>query len=277
MGDNVSKAGIIEGGCTRMPPSTPMRHPSHPSHPPDASPRVIWLRRYRRYVPLPLIVLTLVLLRPTLPFGSPFLDTVTDIVGVLICALGQWLRMWAWGSNAAVGKWGVRDRGPYKLMRHPLYAGNFLILAGLVVIFHNPWAYPLLLLPFAYLYHAITNMEERRLQRRFSEDYREYRTDAVPRFLPALSNLSAAIQTTLPFGLGLAWRKEFESCCGWLAGVVVLQIYEGVLLRGWTDNWQYTARWLLLLGVVGIVALVSRLWKSTSHTPPSVADPASGS
>jgi protein-S-isoprenylcysteine O-methyltransferase Ste14 len=272
--DNVDKAGIIEGGCTHLPPSPPMRHPPHP---PDASPGVIRLRRYRRYVPLPLIVLTVVFLRPTLPFGSPLLDVVTDSVGVLICALGQWLRMWAWGSNAAVGKWGVRDRGPYKLMRHPLYAGNFLILAGLVVIFHNLWAYPLLLFPFAYMYHAITTMEEQRLRRRFTEDYHEYRTDTVPRFVPALGNMRAALQTTFPFGLGLAWRKEFESCCGWLAGVAVLQIYEGVLLYGWTDNWRYTVRWLLLLGVVGIVALLSRVWKSTSRIPPSVANPTGSS
>lgn len=270
MPDNAGKAGEIEGECMTMPPSTPLRHPPHS---PDASPIVIWLRRYRRYLPAPLVLITVFCLRPAFPFGSPFLDTVSDIFGVCVCALGQWLRMWVWGSNATVGKWGVRDRGPYKLMRHPLYAGNFLIVVGLVVIFHNPWAYPLLLAPFACLYHTITNMEEQRLHRRFSDDYHEYRKDRVPRFLPALRNLNAAMQTTLPFSLSLAWRKEYESCCGWLAGVVVLQIYEGVLVRGWSDNWPHTFRWLLLLSLVGGVALVSRLWKSASRTPPSVADP----
>lgn len=268
------KAEIIPGGCTAMPPSAPLRHPPHP---PDASPTVIWLRRYRRYLPIPLILITVTWLRPTAPFGSSFIDTISDVLGVAICALGQWLRMWVWGSNATVGKWGVRDRGPYKLMRHPLYAGNFLIAAGLVVIFHNPWAYLFLLVPFAYLYHTITNMEEQRLQRRFSDDYREYRKDEVPRFLPALSNLGTAIKTTLPFSWSLAWRKEYESCCGWLAGVVVLQIYEGVLVRGWSDNGPYTFRWLLLLSVIGVVALVSRLWKKASQIPPSVANPAGNS
>lgn len=271
MPENVGKAAIIEGEGTTIPPPAPVRHPPHP---PDASPTVIWLRRYRRYLPIPLVLLTAVWLRPRVPFGSSLFDTVSDILGVGICALGQWLRMWVWGSNAAVGKWGVRDRGPYQLMRHPLYAGNFLIVVGLVVIFHNPWAYLLLLAPFAYLYHAITNMEEQRLRRRFSDDYREYREDTVPRFLPALSNLSAAIQTTLPFSLSLAWRKEYESCCGWLAGAVVLQIYEGVLIRGWSDNWPYTFRWLIVLILIGVIALVSRLWKSASRIPPSVADPA---
>ncbi|MBM4257470.1 MAG: isoprenylcysteine carboxylmethyltransferase family protein [Deltaproteobacteria bacterium] len=236
----------------------------HPPHPPDASPVVIWLRRYRRYLPIPLVLLTLLWLQPTVPFGSPLLDTVSDIFGVAICALGQWLRMWAWGSNASVGKWGVRDRGPYQLMRHPLYAGNFLIVAGLVIVFHNPWAYPLLLLPFAYLYHSITTMEEQRLRRRFSNDYQEYRKDAVPRFLPALGNLQAAFATTRPFGWGLAWRKEYESCCGWFAGVMLLQVYEGVVARGWTANWQYSIRWFIALGIIGLLALVLRIRKQTT-------------
>jgi hypothetical protein len=148
------------------------------------------------------------------------------------------------------------------LVRHPLYAGNFLIVLGLVVIFNNPWAYALLLLPFAYLYHVITEMEEKRMNRRFGEDYREYRQHEVPRFLPALGNLTVALRTTWPFGWGFAWRKEYESCCGWLAGVVVLQIYEGVLTRGWAQNWPYTQRWLLALGIIGLVALGLGIRKS---------------
>jgi hypothetical protein len=149
-------------------------------------------------------------------------------------------------------------------MRHPLYAGNFLIVLGLVVVFNNPWAYLLLLLPFAYLYQVITDMEERRMHRRFGADYREYREREVPRFLPALSNLGAALRTTCPVGWGFAWRKEYESCCGWLAGVAVLEIYQGVVARGWTQNWPYTQRWLMVLGLIGVVAFSLRIRKSMS-------------
>ena len=240
----------------------PDRLHSHSSLPPGASvphpPQKglgVWLRRYRRALPIPLVLGTVVVLRPTVPWGSALLDTITDIIGVCICVLGQWLRLWAWGSNADVDKWGVRDRGPYALMRHPLYAGNFLIVLGLVVVFNNPWAYPLLLLSFAYLYHVITDMEEKRMHRRFGDDYREYRQKEVPRFLPALGNLSTSLRTTFPFGWGLAWRKEYESCCGWLAGVVVLEIYEGVLARGWAQNWPSTQWWLIVLGMIGLVVL----------------------
>jgi len=258
--EGAGKAAVIEGNVI-----SPSVTPSVGSPPPDASPLGVWLRRYRRYLPIPLCLAVVVTLRPVAPWGSALLDTLTDGLGVGICLLGQWLRLWAWGSNATVGKWGVRDRGPYVLMRHPLYAGNFLILLGLVVIFNNPWAYPLLLLPFAYLYHVITAMEEKRMRRRFGEDYKEYRQQEVPRFLPALDNLGTAVRTTRPFGWGLAWRKEYESCCGWFAGVVLLEVYAGVTARGWAQNWPYTRGWFVILGLIGVIAFLLRLRKNATR------------
>jgi protein-S-isoprenylcysteine O-methyltransferase Ste14 len=223
----------------------------------------IWLRRYRRYLPIPLCLIAVIWLRPTMPWGNPFLDILTDVLGISLCLLGQSLRAWAWGSNADVGKAGVRTRGPYKLMQHPLYVGNFLILLGLVVIFNNPWAYPLFLIPFAYLYHVITDMEEQRMSRRFGADYSEYRVNNVPRFWPALSNMRLALSTTTPFSWPLAWRKEYESCCGWLAGVAALKIYEGVFIYGWAQHWPYTRNWIVLLGLVGVTTL--GLWVHKSR------------
>jgi len=43
-----------------------------------------FLRRFRRYVAIPLVVLALLLLRPHLPAGDLFFDTLTDGVGVVI-------------------------------------------------------------------------------------------------------------------------------------------------------------------------------------------------
>ncbi len=211
-----------------------------------------WLRRRRRILPIPLCVLVLIFLPPTYPLASPKLDLVSDIFGTAVCLLGQWMRGWAWGSNAEVGKFGLRERGPYALMRHPLYSGNFLIVLGLVIVYHNLWVYPLFLLPFAYLYNAITKMEEQRLHWRFTHDYEGYREVAVPRFIPALAHLGRAVDTTLPFGWKLAWRKEYESVCGWLAGIIGIQIYEQVEAYGWIVTWPSTRLWFSLLVVIGL-------------------------
>ena len=224
-----------------------------------------WLRRYRRILPLPLCVLVLIFFPPTYPLASPGLDLVSDLVGTAVCLLGQWVRAWGWGSNAEVGKFGVRERGPYALMRHPLYTGNFLIVLGLVMVYHNPWAYPLFLLPFAYLYDAITKMEEQRLHWRFTQDYEGYRVVSVPRFLPALSHLPQALGTTLPFGWRLAWRKEYESVCGWLAGIVGIQLYERVAAEGWATAWPATRLWLGLLIVIGLANVGLKMLKRGSR------------
>jgi protein-S-isoprenylcysteine O-methyltransferase Ste14 len=240
-----------------------------PGLPPIQHPQTgigVWLRRYRRYLPVPFVVFCVAWLRPILLWENPVLDVLMDSGGVLVCLLGQWFRFWAWGSNATVGKWGVRDRGPYAMMQHPLYAGNFLIATGLVMIFSNPWAYLLVLAPFAYLYHIITDMEEKRMQRRFGDDYRQYKQQEVPRFLPALGNLSFAIQTTQPFGWRFAWRKEYESCCGWLAGVAALELYKGIWWRGWQENWPFTICWLVLLGILGVTSLILGIRKQTQRS-----------
>jgi protein-S-isoprenylcysteine O-methyltransferase Ste14 len=226
----------------------------------------VWLRRYRRLLPVPLGIVALAFLKPGLPGGSRTLDTLLDVIGVACCGLGQGLRLWAWGSNATVGKHGVRRRGPYLLMRHPLYAGNFLILLGLLLIFNNPIAYPLFLLPFAYLYQVITEMEEARMYRRFGTDYQEYRAQPVSRFWPACANLWEALQTTRPFGWGFVWRKEYESCCGWIAGAIALEMYESVLQYGWVQSWPYTARGLLMLGGIGSVVLICKVRQSRVKT-----------
>lgn len=222
----------------------------------------VWLRRYRRYVPIPLVVIGMLWLRPIMPGGSPLLETLLDVVGVLVCMLGQWFRLWAWGSNATVGKWGVRDRGPYALLQHPLYTGNFLIAAGVVIVFNHPWGYVLFLAPLAYLYYVITDMEEQRMQRRFGAEYHHYRERETPRFLPALSNLGAAVRTTRPFGWRFAWRKEYESCCGWIAGIAALQAYEGICWRGWEANWPSTVRWLTVASLIVLPSLVFGIPKS---------------
>jgi hypothetical protein len=98
-------------------------------------------------------------------------------------------------------------------------------------------------------------MEEKRMHRRFGTDYQEYNKQEVSRFFPALGNLGQAVWTTSPFGWGLAWRKEYESCCGWLAGFAMLQAYEGILAAGWERNWPFTLGWILFLGVLGLVAI----------------------
>ncbi len=76
----------------------------------------------------------------------------------------------------------LHDRGPYAIVRHPIYSGVILGFCGLAVKGGNPLALALslLLIPFFY---AKTSFEERLLVRRFPE-YQQYQQRVGYRVLP---------------------------------------------------------------------------------------------
>lgn len=213
------------------------------------------LRLYRRLIPFPAALALLVFFRPNFS-GNPSVGTLIMAIGFIFCATGQSLRLWAWGSNPRTGKSTVRDRGAYALMRHPLYAGNFLIAVGLAVIYNNPVASLLLVAPFVFAYPIISRSEEKGMMRKFAFEYQRYRAGCLPRFLPALRNLGHAVQTTLPFSWGFAWLKEYPSCCAWLAGLAGLELYKAMLAYGWTSSWSNWF-WIAVMGLCGTVMLTS--------------------
>jgi len=222
------------------------------------APVALRVRRYRRWLAPPLALVLFSTLEPC-SFEGELLDDLTTCAGVVLSAVGQWWRLWAWGSNAVVNQSGIRDRGPYALMRHPLYAGNFLILLGLTVTFNNPWAYPLLLFPFAYLYHLITRVDEQRMNAHFGADYQAYAEKNMSRLVPHFKELKVAVSTTAPFNWLYAWRKEYNSLCAVMAGVASLAIYRGALHYGWEQTWHESRAWLLVIGLCGVLAIVLNL------------------
>ncbi len=141
-------------------------------------------------------------------------------------------------------------------MRHPLYAGNFLIVLGVVVSFNNPWAYLLSLVPFAYLYHLITNFDERRMSERLGAAYEVYRQENLSRFLPQFRKLRRAMHTTMPFNFRYAWRKERNSICAWLAGVLSLAAYRDAMTYGWEEAWHQNSVSLGISGFCGALAIL---------------------
>lgn len=131
------------------------------------------------------------------PAGAPLVDLgrpvarLTDTLAVLLAAGSVWLTLSAirtlgkqWNLRAALVE-GHRlvTGGPYRIVRHPIYAGmiGMLLATGLS---HSRWPALLAGLAFAMGGTAVRMRDEESLLRAaFGREFEEYRR-AVPAFLP---------------------------------------------------------------------------------------------
>ena len=77
----------------------------------------------------------------------------------------------------------MRIRGPYRRLRHPLYAGLILILLGTPDMTYSRLSFALL--GIAYIVAAIP-WEERDMAALFEDRYRRYRAEVPWRLIPGL-------------------------------------------------------------------------------------------
>ena len=106
----------------------------------------------------------------------------SDFVAVAICALGSFVCIWSrktlgaeWSQDVEL-KQGHKlvERGPYSLMRHPIYTGHLLmglgtaIASGLLIAFAG-------LVSFVVGFWIKLNQEERLLLRCFPDEYPAYK------------------------------------------------------------------------------------------------------
>ena len=92
--------------------------------------------------------------------------------GVPIALLGEGLRIWAAGHLVKGTE--VTMSGPYRLLRHPLYAGSVIMGIGFVVAASSPLAAGLVLGYLAVMTVAAVRLEEATLRADFGDTYARY-------------------------------------------------------------------------------------------------------
>jgi len=215
------------------------------------------LRHYRRHLvyPFAFVSLSLALFLSAQTPQPPAYSL--DLIGLLTALCGQILRFWTWGTNPT--KSGMRTRGPYPFIRHPLYVGNFLIGSGLLLILDAPLA-RFIFLPFlALLYLSSALNEEKRLKTKMGAAYVAYQA-AVPRFLPWRGRALTRSEP-IPFDWKHARAKERDSICGWVAGAMSLEVYEALIAEGVKGIRDVTLFYLVLSSLLGLWSLSRYLRK----------------
>jgi len=198
-----------------------------------------WLFRRRGDLQIPFVLVALALLRPQYPFGSHWLDELTDIIGYLLMLGGLGIRFWVIGyrKSGTSGRRGgeiksaeILTDGLYAYVRNPLYLGNLVIILGVMIIFLNPW---LILVFFIILlhYYLIIRAEEDYLTEQFGSVYLAYKR-STPRLIPAIWKTKES-PPARRFDWNQVVRKEKDLVLGVILGAISIEIYEDILHEGW--------------------------------------------
>jgi protein-S-isoprenylcysteine O-methyltransferase Ste14 len=110
--------------------------------------------------------------------------------GLALVALAVGLLIWGrqtlvtGGTNVdpSLPSTAVVTSGPYRFSRNPLYMGLAVVYLGLTLALDTWWGIILLALVLIVMHRGVIQREERYLERKFGDGYRQYRA-AVRRYL----------------------------------------------------------------------------------------------
>jgi protein-S-isoprenylcysteine O-methyltransferase Ste14 len=200
----------------------------------------------------PLVLVPILLL--TQPVPRPW----AHVLGVLVSIGGLAVRALVIGL-AYIKRGGIDKRiaapvlvteGMFAHARNPLYLGNILIAAGLLIVHNNPWSY-LLGGGFVLLsYGSIVAAEEEFLRGKFGAQYEAY-CARVPRWLPDLRHFRQTL-ASMRFDGRRVLAKDYGTAAAWGISVCLLFMIEA--RTGATANLLPAglALLLVLLGALGI-------------------------
>lgn len=111
---------------------------------------------------------------------------IIDIIGLLLCTIGAFGRIWCGYFISGFKNKKVVKEGPYSMCRNPLYYFSFIGMLGIVLITHSLLIMSVMLIAFFGYYPFVIIGEESKLEKIIGKDYINYKRE-VPRFLPKFS------------------------------------------------------------------------------------------
>jgi protein-S-isoprenylcysteine O-methyltransferase Ste14 len=123
---------------------------------------------------------------------------VLFIAGAALALAGAIVRLYA--SGFIVKNQQLATEGPYSLVRHPLYTGNLLLLAGFTVASGLWWAGVVSVWFWWFYYPTAIDYEDRKLRRIFGErctDWQRATPAVLPRSIIATRGGTWSLRTSL--------------------------------------------------------------------------------
>ena len=156
------------------------------------------------------------------------------------------------GRNTAAGQVaGVLNvTGIYSVIRHPLYAANFLMWLGPVLFLRSFWFTLVFILAYWLYYERIMFAEEQFLRKKFGDAYDKW-SENVHSVIPRFGNLTSP---GLPFCLRSVLKREHNSFFSIFVIFTLLDFCRNYFVSGKifiTPLWMYivlpaTLTWLII-------------------------------
>ncbi|MCL2132156.1 MAG: isoprenylcysteine carboxylmethyltransferase family protein [Lentimicrobiaceae bacterium] len=144
-----------------------------------------------------------------------WVEPVLAVVGVCVSLAGIIIRSYTIGTTPK-GTSGrntqkqiaesLNAKGIYSIVRHPLYVGNYLMWAGLLIFAGNAAYFLVASLIYWLYYERIMYAEERFLERTFGQSFIDW-SMYVPAFIPAFSKFEKG---EMRFSFKAVLRREYS-------------------------------------------------------------------
>jgi protein-S-isoprenylcysteine O-methyltransferase Ste14 len=115
-----------------------------------------------------------------------YADVSRLLPAFLVSLFGEAIQLWSFAS--LVKNKQLTARGPYVMVRNPMYLGRFFLILGIVLLFDNVYIAPAYIIFYYFYMVNRVGREEKRLAELLGQPYRDY-CARVNRFLPAFGRL----------------------------------------------------------------------------------------
>ncbi|MEW6001659.1 MAG: isoprenylcysteine carboxylmethyltransferase family protein [Nitrospirota bacterium] len=115
--------------------------------------------------------------------GGVVMMTMIHLISNVLVIIGFAI-MWKGWKLIHGAKGGLVTEGPYAYVRHPQYAGLFIIMIGMLIQW--PTIITALMFPvLVFVYYRLSKREEHEMVKQYGDEYRRY-MEKTPMFIPGL-------------------------------------------------------------------------------------------
>lgn len=132
-----------------------------------------------------------------IPFNMDnfYIKLGSAVMGTILVLAGVGIRIWAGLYIGGHKNTDLITRGPYFLIRNPLYVGNLISALGVMLMTQSLAAALVVLIGLSVIYVSTISHEERNLLRLFGADYADY-LSSTPRMIPERKALRVLLSGT---------------------------------------------------------------------------------